>query len=151
MSSMQAEKVNSILTKIVEWAANRRDISAVALVGSWARGTARPDSDIDLGFLAPNPSGFRDSETWVDEINWEGIGCKVDNWEDEDYGLVWSRHVHLEDGAEIEFSFGMLSWASIEPIDEGTFRVVSDGCRILHDPENLITKLIAAVKSRQNM
>jgi uncharacterized protein len=145
MSSIQVEKVNLILTKIVEWATNRKDISALVLVGSWSRGTARFDSDIDLCFLTPNPSGFRDSETWIEEIDWEAIGCKVGDWEDKDYGLVWSRHIYLEDKTEIEFGFSMPSWASIDPIDEGTFRVISDGCRILYDPENTLARLIDAV------
>ena len=65
MSSMQAQKVDLILAQVVEWAANRADISAIALVGSWARGAARPNSDIDILFLTPNFEGFRANKEWV--------------------------------------------------------------------------------------
>jgi uncharacterized protein len=146
MVSMQAEKVSSILTYVVEWAAYRTDICAVALVGSWARGTARPNSDIDLMLLTPNPKGFRDDEKWINELNWEDVGFEINGWKDKDYGLVWSRHVYLEDGTEIEFSFGSPSWASTTPIDRDTFRVISDGCRVLHDPKNLLAELLAEIK-----
>ena len=150
MSSMQVQKVNSILAQVVEWAKSRADVSAIALVGSWARGTARPDSDIDLMVLTPNFTGFRDNPEWVNDINWRPIGCEVEAWEDEDYGIVWSRHVYLDDKTEIEFCFGALAWASTEPIDAGTLSVVRNGCRILHDPERLITSLLAEVQSSQN-
>ena len=137
--------VNSILSQIISWAKNRSNISAVALVGSWARDTAQPDSDIDLMFLTSNPEDFRINETWINEIDWAIIGYQVNRWQDRNYGLVWSRHIYLNDETEIEFSFGDLLWASTEPIDIGTLQVISDGCRILYDPEHLVTKLIAEV------
>jgi 8-oxo-dGTP pyrophosphatase MutT (NUDIX family) len=48
---MTEDRVESILAGITCWAASRRDLCAVALVGSWARGAARDDSDIDLVLL----------------------------------------------------------------------------------------------------
>ena len=147
ISFLHSEKVNAILTEVIKWASNRLDISAVALVGSWARGTARADSDIDLMFLTPNPSSFQNSLVWIDEINWESIGCEIEKWKDEEYGLVWSRHIYFKDEIEIEFSFGLTSWAFTEPIDRGTFRVVSDGFCILYDPKNLMNKLLDKVQS----
>lgn len=141
-----AETVNAILTQVIQWASSRTDILAVALVGSWARGTARPDSDIDFMFLTPNLASFREHLIWIDEIDWNSIGCEVEEWEDEDYGLVWSRHLYLTNEIEAEFSFGLPSWASVAPIDAGTLNVVRDGCRILYDPENLLKTLIAKVR-----
>jgi uncharacterized protein len=148
MRSTQAKKVESILAEVVEWAVQSADISAVSLVGSWARGTARKDSDIDLMLLSSNPSQFRNSENWINQIHWEKAGSTVKDWKDTDYGLAWSRHIYLEDGTKIECSFGHLLWASTNPIDAGTFRVVSDGCRILYDPEDLMAKLMSEIKSQ---
>ncbi len=147
MQPLNNERVNSILEAVTQWASHRTDIAAVALVGSWARGAARIDSDIDLMFLAANSAWFRQDEKWIEEIRWAVVDAKIHDWQDKDYGAIWSRHVYLDNETEIEFGFGSLSWASIDPVDAGTLRVVSDGCRVLYDPENLLSKLIAKVKS----
>jgi uncharacterized protein len=146
MQHPNAEKIKLILEEVAQWASSRADIAAVALVGSWARGTARIDSDIDLMILTDSLRLFRQDEKWVNEIRWADMNAEIADWKDEDYGVVWSRHVCLNDKTEIEFSFGSLSWASVEPVDAGTFRVISDGCRILYDPEGLFRELIATVK-----
>jgi uncharacterized protein len=147
MQPLNTERVNLILEEVTQWASNRTDILAAALVGSWARGTARVDSDIDLMFLATNPASFRQDEKWVNEIQWAVVEAEINDWKDQDYGVIWSRHINLDSAIEIEFGFGFPSWASINPVDSGTFRVVSDGCRILYDPANLLGQLIAQVKS----
>jgi uncharacterized protein len=147
MQPHNTEKVNLILEEVAQWASHRTDISAAALVGSWARGAARVDSDIDLMFLVANPASFRQDEEWINEIQWAVVDAEIDDWKDQDYGVIWSRHVYFNNETEIEFGFGFPSWASVNPVDSGTFRVVSDGCRILYDPANLLSKLIDKVKS----
>jgi hypothetical protein len=42
-----------------QWARAQKNILAVALVGSYARKTARPASDIDLVMLTYEPTSFR--------------------------------------------------------------------------------------------
>lgn len=150
MQHPNAEKIKLIFEAVAQWASRQADIAAVALVGSWARGAARVDSDIDLMILTDSLTLFRQDEKWVNEIRWADMNAEIAAWEDKDYGVVWSRHVCLNDETEIEFSFGSLSWASVEPVDAGTFRVISDGCRILYDPKGLLRELIATVKSIQN-
>jgi uncharacterized protein len=150
MQSLNPKKVKLILEEIAQWASQRTDITALALVGSWARGTARVGSDIDLMFLTASPSSFRRDETWVNQIQWAVVDAEVDGWKDKDYGVIWSRHVYLDDENEIEFGFGVPSWASIDPIDPGTFRVMSDGCQILYDPDHWLSKLIDKVKPTHN-
>jgi uncharacterized protein len=142
------EKVNKILTEVTQWVYQRPDIFAFALVGSWARGTARIDSDIDLVFLTPNASTFRSDRRWLDEINWKNVDGGVKAWKDADYGVAWSRHVYLSDKTEIEFGFALPSWASVDPIDIGTLGVVSNGCHILHDPEGLLSKLLKQLETQ---
>ena len=46
-------------------AAGQRDVRAVALVGSWARGTARADSDVDVVLLAESPARYVQSGEWL--------------------------------------------------------------------------------------
>ncbi len=140
-------RVESIVDQVAHWAAKRCDISAVALVGSWARGAARVDSDIDFVLLTAHPLRFRHDDRWLNEIDWRRFGSTVATWRDADYGIVWSRHLQLADGTEIEFGFGPLSWASVDPIDPGTFQVISDGCRILYDPQGLLTDLVTRVRA----
>jgi uncharacterized protein len=148
MQLSATQKVDKILTEVTQWVRQHSEISAVALVGSWARGTARTDSDVDLMFLTLNPATFRSNKQWMGEINWQSVGSEVKRWQDADYGVVWSRHVHLGDGTKIEFGFGFPSWASVDPIDLGTLGVVSNGCRILYDPEGLFDRLLEQVKSQ---
>jgi hypothetical protein len=142
-----AQQVRVILAEITRWAAESRDICAVALVGSWARGTARPDSDIDLVLLTPDPLRFRHDHGWISEINWESIGASVAYWRDADYGPVLARHLHLTDNTEIELGFSAPDWASVDPLDDGTRQVIRDGCRILFDPQGLLGQLVRHVEA----
>jgi hypothetical protein len=142
---MDAER---IIQAIVDWAKVHRAIQAVAVVGSHARGTARADSDIDLVLLTSNPNGFRADTAWPDAIEWDAIGVRPMKWEDEDYGKLWSRRLWLEQNAgEVEVSFGLHSWADVDPLDPGTREVIADGCRILYDPNGLLRRLCAVVTS----
>jgi GNAT superfamily N-acetyltransferase len=100
--------------------------------------------------LTVNPEAFRADGSWIEAIDWSGAGVKVTNWGDEDYGAVWSRRVWLSSGVEVEISFAPVAWASIAPLDAGTRRVISDGCRILHDPAGSLKRLYEAVQSPLN-
>jgi len=51
------------------------------------------------------------------------------------WGAIAERRIVLPSGLEVEVGIGPLSWAQIDPVDAGTRRVVTDGCRILHDPD----------------
>ena len=94
MPLSRAQRVQRIVQKVGEWAGDRPEIKAAALVGSWARQTARPDSDIDFMRLVTEPNYFRSEETWLSEIDWKSIGYKLNRWKDEDYGVVWSRRIY---------------------------------------------------------
>src|SRR6185436_15676830 len=99
---------------------SRSDIVGLALVGSWARGTASADSDIDLILLTPNPDTFRISTAWLTQIDWPKLGLSVQSCRDAKYGVVWSRHVRLSDRMQIEFGFAFPSWTASRPCDAGT-------------------------------
>ena len=132
-----------LLEVVTAWAASRHDIVGLALVGSWARDTANPDSDIDLILLTPNPDAYRISSDWLTEFDWPKLSLSVRSYRDAKYGVVWSRHVELSDGTLVEFTFGFPSWAATCPCDAGTQSVVSRGCRVLFDPTGLLQNVVS--------
>jgi hypothetical protein len=138
--------IELILHLVLAWATARPKVRAVALVGSHARGTARTDSDIDLVVLATDAKRLQADTRWVTEIDWGAIGTRPQRWRDEEYGAAWSRRIWLEPHyGQVELTFAPLSWATTDPIDEGTRRVISEGCRILHDPDALLRRICEAV------
>ena len=50
------ETVNIFLSKVVSWASKQDSVLGVSLVGSYARGQARLDSDIDLVIISNEPA-----------------------------------------------------------------------------------------------
>lgn len=143
---MHDPQVDLIIRVVRAWATAEPKIRAVALVGSHARGTARPDSDIDLVLLTAESDSFRAEITWVKQIDWHAINIRPQKWRDEDYGAAWSRRIWLgADYRQVELTFALTSWANTNPIDAGTQRVISRGCRILHDPDALLVRLCEAV------
>jgi predicted nucleotidyltransferase len=66
------QSIERILQVVVAWATAQPEIRAIALVGSHARGIARPDSDIDFMLLATDPESFRADTKWVAKIDWHG-------------------------------------------------------------------------------
>lgn len=95
-------------------------------------------------FLVDDPNAFRQDTRWMREV---GLGLEVSSWRDEDYGAAWSRRIFLENGEELEFTLSTREWAKIDPADAGTFRVISDGCQILYDPEGTLERLLHHVRS----
>ena len=143
---MKDIKLVDILSLIIDFAKSNNQVLAIALCGSRARGTARPDSDIDLSILVKDKLRFKETD-WIENFEFENINDKLDYFKDEVYGQVWSRHVILESKIEIEFSFANKSWANIENLDDGTKKVVSGGFRIMYDPEQIFHKLVDKVFS----
>jgi hypothetical protein len=130
-----------IANAVADWARTQMDIRGLALIGSHARGEARPESDIDFMALALDPKTFEMDIAWPKAIAWPGM--RIVKWEDERYSVVWSRRLWFEPSCEVELSFGTLSWAALNPIDRGTRRVVLDAFRVLYDPDGLMTRLWA--------
>jgi hypothetical protein len=137
--------ITPLLTLFVRWAVANDGVLAVALAGSYARGEARPDSDVDLIVITTDPERFRRQTQWVEDVHWEHLGVRVSSWADEDYGALWSRRLILSSGLELEVGFTTPSWAAIDPIAAGTQQVVRGGMRILLDPAGLLNQLLQAV------
>ncbi|WP_169064330.1 nucleotidyltransferase domain-containing protein [Geodermatophilus dictyosporus] len=55
MSREREDEVGSVLRYLTSWPRRRSDVRALAIVGSWARGTPRQDSDVDVLLLTDSP------------------------------------------------------------------------------------------------
>lgn len=128
-----------VLDGVRDWAADRPDIVAVALAGSWARGASRPDSDLDLVIVTLDVAGFFAFPGWLAHF-----GNPTDRIE-ETYGVLRALRVWYADGPEVEFGIVSPAWCATDPVERGTARVVRDGLVVLHDPDDLLARLVAAI------
>jgi len=62
-----------------------------------------------------------------------------------DFDTIQERRLRLQDGLVVEVAIGAPEWASTEPVDHGTARVVGDGFVPLYDPRGVLTALLNAV------
>ncbi len=109
------------------------DILAAALVGSQARGTAGPDSDVDLVILAREP------RVYLKETAWAGRFGQIEKQQVEDYGRVRSLRVWYNSGLEVEYGFTTESWVAM-PLDAGTRQVMMDGMRVLFERAPILSR-----------
>jgi uncharacterized protein len=150
-SDNPSQFVERALSEIRAWVECEPAARALALVGSYARSAAHEDSDVDLLILVEDSQSFV-RETWLEEIDWRRLGASPAATHVAQYGVVWSSHVQFDNGLEVEFAFAPLSWAAARPLDTGTRRVISDGFRILYDPDGLLAAACAETSnnSRQD-
>ncbi|HTR70150.1 MAG TPA: nucleotidyltransferase domain-containing protein [Mycobacteriales bacterium] len=117
------------------------DVVAVAVVGSWARKTAGPQSDIDLIVLTDDPETLLDSEDWFALFDASAHLVRANS-----FGALQERRLAVPGGPDIEVGIGRPSWATTCPIDEGTARVAVAGMTIVYDPTGCLRALRAAVR-----
>jgi hypothetical protein len=136
---MRSTEVAELIARVTRWAAGRADVVGLLLVGSVARGEARAGSDVDLVVLSTDPDGYAD-HAFAEALGF-GEPIRIKAW-----GPVMERRFRTGSGLEVEFAFGTPEWAAVDPVDPGTHRVVTDGCRPLHDPADLLARLLLACR-----
>ena len=94
---MDESQLHILLDKSLKWAISQGTIMGVALVGSYARGSAKPDSDVDLVILSSEVDELINNRSWI-EIFGQVKSCVIEDW-----GLVTSLRVHYQDSKEVEF------------------------------------------------
>jgi predicted nucleotidyltransferase len=127
--------ISSFLYSVEQWAKRNDDIRALILVGSYARGEAREDSDVDLVIITTSPEAYINSR-FIDSFG------EVRESKKEDWGRVTSiRTWYADDNLEVEFGITTPIWVE-RPLDAGTFRALSDGYRVIVDKEDYFKDII---------
>ncbi|MEW2622385.1 nucleotidyltransferase domain-containing protein [Streptomyces sp. NPDC048106] len=131
--------VREFVQRLVRWAADRKDVAGLLLVGSYARGAARPGSDVDVVLLTADPAPYLADDAWAVGAGELGLGELVRT---RAWGPVTERRHTLAPGLEVEFGISTPRWARTDPVDPGTRRVVTDGALPLYDPEGVLAGLL---------
>lgn len=139
ITPQRRRECDAVLDATAAWAGGRPDVRAVAVVGSWARGEPRMDSDVDVIVVTAEFSQYVRGTEWIAEV----VGYPAPVVRTMEWPPLTERRVQLASGFEVEFGFVLPSWATDRPVHPGTAGVVNDGCTPLVDPEGLIARLIA--------
>jgi predicted nucleotidyltransferase len=137
-------EISAMLADVYRWASSRTDVRGLALVGSYASGKARLDSDVDLVIVTDDPDAYRNPDWTQGAV---GRRVIVETY-GEQFGNVCSTFVKLAEGPEIEFTFAGRSWASSDPPAPEVCRIVCAGIAILYDPLGELLALRKACGAR---
>ncbi len=132
---MERSPIDQFVAKIRQWAVHEEEVESVILVGSWARGTNRSDSDVDLVLLSTDRGRTFSSLIASD------IAGPIRKKRTEIYGACTSLRVFYDGDWEIEYGVVAPSWADL-PLEEGTERVLRDGYRVLIDKKHRFGRII---------
>jgi predicted nucleotidyltransferase len=127
------EHIRDFLDTFVPWASMQEDIQGIALVGSYARGVAKEDSDIDLVILTDHP------QIYLADLKWTERFGVVEKHQVEDYGKLISLRVWYQGGHEVEYGITTPDWAAT-PLDAGTREVILGGMVVLFERGLLLSR-----------
>ena len=127
--------MEKIIQELKYFSAKNRHIKSTLIVGSYARGTNREDSDLDVVIITSKKDELVGNQQFV-----ECFG-EVKKKQIEYYGACTSIRVWYKDGQEVEFGIVIPSWMD-KPLDEGTRKVLSNGYRVLEDKEKYFEDLV---------
>ena len=126
--------MEEFLESIKNWAKNEEKIESVIIVGSYAKGTYRLTSDIDLVIVTP------DKKQIIEEHKFIELFGNVIKSQIEYYGACTSIRVYYMDGKEVEFGIVEPSWIK-QPLDRGTYKVLDDGFKVIIDKKEYFRNL----------
>ncbi len=141
---MTSDDAKRLIDGFAERAGLEPSWRGMAVVGSWARGAARDDSDLDLLVLTDCIEDWIVDGAWLRTVV-AGLGFDCTAAALEDYGVAKSWRAWLAGHGEFELTLAPLSWASIDPVDNGSWRVVRDGMVAVVDKDGLLRSIQYAV------
>lgn len=127
------EHIRDFLNLFVTWTSEQPDVQAVGLVGSYARGDAQEESDIDLVILTDYPQKYLEGTEWTERFG------TLEKHQIEEYGELTSLRVWYRDGHEVEYGITTPDWAA-NPLDEGTREVIEGGMNVLFERGDLLSR-----------
>jgi len=136
---MKHEEFECFVQNLARWADSEVNVIAALIVGSWARGTAHAQSDIDVVVICQHPVLYieqhRGQQRWLTTFG------HVQSTLNEDYGLLQVLRAFYRDGMEVEFGFTSEEWLSNAQA-KTTGRILRDGMRIVCDRFGRVEKFI---------
>lgn len=128
------DMIEEFLAKFRDFAENHPGIEGVVVVGSYARGTHRETSDLDLCIITAQKDEFVKHPDFVKSFG------PFQSMQTEFYGACTSIRVWYETGLEVEFGLVKPSWIGL-PLDGGTLGVLRSGYLILLDKSGRLQSL----------
>ncbi len=110
-------------------------IDSVIIVGSYARGANKEDSDIDVVIITPNKAEMVAEQDFVKYFG------EIDKKQTEYYGACTSIRVWYKNGPEVEFGIVEPTWIK-QPLDSGTHRVLRNGYKVVSDKNRYFENLV---------
>lgn len=126
--------LKDFFNELKEYAKNVSHIESIIIVGSYARGTNKENSDLDIIIITSNKAGMIADNQFAQSFG------KVSKQQIEYYGACTSIRVWYKDEQEVEFGIVEPSWISI-PLDTGTYKVLSDGYKVIIDKKQYFKDL----------
>ncbi|TCZ79368.1 nucleotidyltransferase domain-containing protein [Paenibacillus albiflavus] len=125
---------NEFISDFRVWVYEQSLIIGVALVGSYARGDYKIDSDVDIVIIT------KDKNLTLEAIENNFIYDRPIQTKREEWGIVTSLRVYYSCGLEVEFGVVGEEWVK-EPLDQGTVGVITNGFSIVIDKENVFESI----------
>lgn len=126
--------IENFINALKDFSANTPHIESVIIVGSYARGTNKESSDLDIVIITPNKSEMVRNQGFVQNFG------EVYKKQTEYYGACTSIRVWYKNGQELEFGIVEPSWIK-KPLDTGTSKVLGDGYKIVIDKKDYFENL----------
>ena len=139
------KNIDIFLEKVKNWAETQKDITAIVLVGSYARGQEREDTDVDLIIMTVEPDKYLNDPSFVHNFG------DISTMEKENWGRVISYRTWYKDSFEVEFGITTPDWITDDPLDAGTLRVIRDGAEVVLDRTSGLQEIIASVNKNKHI
>jgi aminoglycoside 6-adenylyltransferase len=124
-------RLELLTAAVAEWAGERPDVRAAAVIGSQSRADTPADrwSDLDVFVLADEPRLLADDAAWLEELGRPVLTFR----EPAVAGDGVERRVLYESGEEVDFAiFAASDWPGLVDVP-GLAAVIARGSRVLYD------------------
>ncbi len=126
--------MEKFLKDIKQWAKNEEQVESIIVVGSYARGTYKETSDIDLVIITSKKNEMLKNQNFIKLFG------DVKKSQIEYYGACTSIRAWYKDGKEVEFGIVNPTWIE-KPLDKGTNKVLNDGFKVIIDKKDYFKDL----------